>query len=489
MPPKKSKNQLRREKLKLKKLQEQKTDVQTESNEQDRPLDPVNTNAAENEPKDIVIETETLDDLVDDPKFAEFKSILRKFQIQHQPESEVPPENDAKGDIMYSDDEDGKSKQVKNTEDEEDEDDYDEEDQDTKLSKRQLRKLYKIPLGILKAESANPELVEWSDADAPDPRLLIYMKLQHNAVQIPKHWSSKRGYLAGKRGIERPPFELPKFILDTGILEMRDTTAEDESTLKQRMRERVQPKMGQLDIDFNRLYDAFFKFQSKPNLLKFGEIYYEGLDNSEELNDLKISKLRPGKLSDELRVALGLVDSGSSIPPWSDRMRMLGPPPSYPYMKIQDDGYITFDNDHVKVVNNGEPIDQTQYGKLESESENEEEEDESEDENALNDAEGSADDYVPEQADQLIDTIGDDFVSSMPKNSAVVNEDDGEPKKLYTVLKETKLDHQTSIYGSQTAAYDMGDKKRPYTAANGSGEADEQQYKKTKSQKDQKFRF
>ena len=42
-----------------------------------------------------------------------------------------------------------------------------------------------------------------------------------NSVPVPRHWSQKRKYLQGKRGIEKPPFQLPDFIEATGISEMR----------------------------------------------------------------------------------------------------------------------------------------------------------------------------------------------------------------------------------------------------------------------------
>ncbi len=42
-------------------------------------------------------------------------------------------------------------------------------------------------------------------------------------------------------------------------------------TLKQKTRERVQPKMGKIDIDYQKLHDAFFKFQAKPSMSRFGE--------------------------------------------------------------------------------------------------------------------------------------------------------------------------------------------------------------------------
>lgn len=56
----------------------------------------------------------------------------------------------------------------------------------------------------------------------------------------------------GKRGIEKPPFQLPDFIEATGIGAMRSAYHEKEEgkKLKQKSRERVQPKMGRMDIDY-----------------------------------------------------------------------------------------------------------------------------------------------------------------------------------------------------------------------------------------------
>ena len=34
--------------------------------------------------------------------------------------------------------------------------------------------------------------------------------------------------------------------------------------------------MGKLDIDYQVLHDAFFKYQTKPHLSGMGEMYYEG---------------------------------------------------------------------------------------------------------------------------------------------------------------------------------------------------------------------
>ena len=41
------------------------------------------------------------------------------------------------------------------------------------------------------------------------------------------------------------------------------------------MREKVRPKMGKIDIDYQKLHDAFFKWQTKPKLTIHGDLYYE----------------------------------------------------------------------------------------------------------------------------------------------------------------------------------------------------------------------
>ena len=72
------------------------------------------------------------------------------------------------------------------------------------------------------------------------------MKSHRNTVPVPAHWSQKRSFLHGKRGIEKPPFKLPDFISATGIEDMRQTgdhAGEDESKLKSKSRERLNPKM------------------------------------------------------------------------------------------------------------------------------------------------------------------------------------------------------------------------------------------------------
>ena len=61
------------------------------------------------------------------------------------------------------------------------------------------------------------------------------------------------------------------------MMEMRQAVEdkEDAKSLKQKTRERVRPKMGKLTIDYQKLHDAFFKWQTKPKMSIHGDLYYE----------------------------------------------------------------------------------------------------------------------------------------------------------------------------------------------------------------------
>lgn len=167
-----------------------------------------------------------------------------------------------KGEMIYSDD------------DMASEADSDTSESKKPLSKKKQRKMARLTVAELKQLVKKPEVVEWTDVTAADPRILLHLKSYRNAVPIPTHWSAKRDYLQGKRGIEKPPFQLPSYIADTGIATMRDAVKEKEAgmSLKAKTRERVQPKMGKVDIDYQKLHDAFFKFQTKPLVTGFGEM-------------------------------------------------------------------------------------------------------------------------------------------------------------------------------------------------------------------------
>ncbi len=57
-------------------------------------------------------------------------------------------------------------------------------------------------------------------------RCFFALQAARNSVPVPRHWCFKRKYLQGKRGIEKPPFDLPEFIKATGIMEMRQALQE-----------------------------------------------------------------------------------------------------------------------------------------------------------------------------------------------------------------------------------------------------------------------
>ena len=240
---------------------------------------------------------------------------------------------DVMGRFQESDKEDPSTKEPEKPEvyyDEDDEiPDEEEEAGQPRMSKKKRKEQNKLSVAELKALVQKPETVDWTDTSATDPRLLVHIKAYRNVVPVPSHWSLKREYLSSKRGVEKPAFSLPKFIQETGIAEMRDAVLEkqDQASLKQKQRERVQPKMGKLDIDYQKLYEAFFRFQTKPELTRYGEVYYEGKEY-----ETNLKHLRPGELNEELKEALNIPPGAP--PPWLINQQRFGPPPSYPALKI-----------------------------------------------------------------------------------------------------------------------------------------------------------
>ena len=55
------------------------------------------------------------------------------------------------------------------------------------------------------------------------------------------------------------------------------------------MRQRVRPKLGKIDIDYQKLHDAFFRYQTKPKMSRHGDIYYE-VSLFEDLISLEFSQ-------------------------------------------------------------------------------------------------------------------------------------------------------------------------------------------------------
>ncbi|XP_008204855.1 splicing factor 3B subunit 2 [Nasonia vitripennis] len=362
-----------------------------------------------------------------------------------------------------------------------------------RISKRKMKKLTRLSVAELKQLVARPDVVEGHDVTARDPKLLVQLKAHRNTVPVPRHWCFKRKYLQGKRGIEKPPFDLPAFIKSTGITEMRASLQEkDESkTLKAKMRERARPKLGKIDIDYQKLHDAFFKWQTKPRMTIHGDLYYEGKEFETRLKEKK-----PGDLTDELRTALGMPIGPSCNkvpPPWLIAMQRYGPPPSYPNLKIPGlnapipegcaFGYHAGGWGKPPVDETGRPlygdvfgvartaggdnlddeVDKGMWGEPESESsgdEDEEEEEEEEDEEGKEDATG----LVTPGAEGLITPSG---ITSIPagletpetielrKRKIESEMEGGDTPALFTVLQERRTENLGSSMMGSTHVYDM----------------------------------
>ncbi|KAI9695438.1 MAG: hypothetical protein M1820_008623 [Bogoriella megaspora] len=375
-----------------------------------------------------------------------------------------------------------------------DDDIPDEEEEEAgkkRLSKKKQKEQNKIPISELKARVAHPEDVDWTDADARDPFLLVAMKSYRNTVPVPSHWSLKREYLSSKRGIEKKPFQLPKFIADTGIAEMRSSVLEKQEgqSLKQKQRERVQGKVGKLDIDYQKLYQAFFTFQTKPELTRYGEVYYEGKED--EANH---RHLRPGEVSEELKDALNMPPGAA--PPWLVNQQRFGAPPSYPALKIPGlnappphdatwgfhaGGYgkppvdeynrPLYGGDVYGLHNNRpdqpvlEPIEKTLWGELQRTDEGAVQEDESEDEDE--EEEEAGEEEAEEAAGGLETPRASGITSSMPseyggtgdfslrrEKRGTETEESAAPRSAYQVLPEQKIQAQGFFGGER--AYDLG---------------------------------
>ncbi|KAH8677532.1 hypothetical protein BX600DRAFT_130673 [Xylariales sp. PMI_506] len=416
----------------------------------------------------------------DDPSYSMYRHIFARFGASKE-EDEIAREANAgnQGEVFFDDD-----------------DDIPEDSEETgppKLSKKKRKMLNKLSVAELKALVRKPEVVDWQDTSSTDPRLLVQIKAQRNVVPVPSHWSLKREYLSSKRGVEKSAFKLPKFIADTGITEMRDAVLEKqaEQSLKQKQRERVQGKMGKLDIDYQKLYDAFFRFQEKPTLTRFGEVYFEGKEFETDLRHL-----RPGELSDTLKEALSIPPGAP--PPWLIHQQRFGPPPSYPSLRIPGlnapipsgaqwgfnpgcwgkppvDEYNRplFGGDIFGIMQptqtaplSGDPVERTVWGELqppEEESEEEEEEDEEEDDDEEEDGTGlqtpsgmetpgGLASSVPTEYGTQTESVAGEF--DLRKNRrGYETEDSSHPRSAYTIVPERQA-RAEGFFGSDRT-YDL----------------------------------
>ncbi|XP_068151497.1 LOW QUALITY PROTEIN: splicing factor 3B subunit 2 [Drosophila tropicalis] len=439
---------------------------------------------------EYVPEKITIADLA--PMYRQFYRVFEIFKLENKPKPAEKDKGTLDGEALAKD---RKSTDKLHGEDDDDDADDDEDAQKAdkeKLSKRKLKKLTRLSVAELKQLVSRPDVVEMHDVTARDPKLLVQLKAYRNTVQVPRHWCFKRKYLQGKRGIEKPPFDLPAFIKKTGIMEMRESLQEreDAKTLKAKMRERVRPKMGKIDIDYQKLHDAFFKWQTKPRMTIHGDLYYEGKEFETRLKEKK-----PGDLSEELRIALGMPvgpQSHKIPPPWLIAQQRYGPPPSYPNLKIPGlnapipegtaFGYHAGGWGKPPVDENGKPlygdvfgtnlldldngideadIERNQWGELESESEESSEEEE-EDGEDLGDQQDETGLVTPVEG--LVTPSG---LTSVPagmetpenielrKKKIEAEMEDNETPVLYQVLPEKRTDRIGASMMASTHVYDI----------------------------------
>ncbi|KAF9437734.1 hypothetical protein BGZ76_011372 [Entomortierella beljakovae] len=411
------------------------------------------------------------------PGFEEFSSIFKHFQLQDTDDKENAENGEKEQDSKEAD---------KKSDGSDSDSDNDLEKQ--AASKKKLKRLNRMSIAVLKQMAKQPEVVEWIDVTSSDPNLLVQLKGYRNTVPVPTHWSQKRKYLQGKRGIEKLPFDLPDFIKDTGIMELRNAVKEkeDASKLKTKTRERVQPKMGKIDIDYQKLHDAFFRYQTRPRLSVHGELYHEGKEF-----EAKAKEVKPGNLSEELIAALSIPPLAP--PPWLINMQRYGPPPGYKNLRIPglnapipegaQWGYHpggwgkppvdefnqplygdVFGSSQTEVQSEYmEPVEKTLWGELDPEEEEEEEEDDEEEEEE-EEEEGETEEREDEEELQegLVTPSGLQSVASgletpdfieLRKDLRRGDDGDDGPKSLYTVIpqKQTSI---TGFMGSQHV-YDL----------------------------------
>ena len=225
----------------------------------------------------------------------------------------------------------------------------------------------------------------------------------------------------------------------------------------------------------------------------FGDIYAEGKEN-----DAKLRLKRPGKLSEELRQALGL-KSALAPPPWLTNMQRYGLPPSYANMHIPGlnvpippgarYGYAEGEWGKPPVDESGQPVygdpfgvyaaqeqqwqltsqvEKTQWGALQADAEAESSDDDDDDDagsEETDDANEGAADVKPASVPRGFDAAGLASLSGLASTAGLQTPDDIELRKrgaestvteplqlrkeLYTVLeqKEAKVG-SGALYGS-----------------------------------------
>ena len=131
-------------------------------------------------PEDPIQDVPAFDEF-DDPLFDQFASVFAKFR--EQADSDAAVEEPDKPEIFFDDEDNIQG------EDEE-------EETQRKLSKKARKAASKLSIAELKAIVRKPEMVDWTDTSAQDPKLLVNIKSARIVVPVPDHWSLKREFLS-----------------------------------------------------------------------------------------------------------------------------------------------------------------------------------------------------------------------------------------------------------------------------------------------------
>ena len=175
------------------------------------------------------------------------------------------------------------------------------------------KELKKLTLAELKASTSRPELVDWYDCDSKEPSYLVFLKTLPNTVQVPANWRASSEI---PRFAPQPPYTLPPNIARSGIIESYAASSDGVY-------------QGKLDVDYERMYSAFNPDDGKPQtdwkrLSTYGEIAtLRGFPSKPGA----VMKEKPTFISDKLYKALGLT-RGDKLP-WESVISEMGPAPGY----------------------------------------------------------------------------------------------------------------------------------------------------------------
>merc|ERR1712032_1486466 len=168
------------------------------------------------------------------------------------------------------------------------------------LSKRKNRVASRPSLVSSKQLSLKAEEVFSFDTTAEDPHTLLYLKSVFDSWEVPTNWDRRRC----KTMTSCDPsalFVLPSFLLSTGVSAIRNHGLYDIDNTSHPGRNRIRPKSSRIQLNYDVLRDAFFKYQSKPE-------------------NKTISNRQEKKMSEPEEKTNSICDT-SPASPWSPRCR------------------------------------------------------------------------------------------------------------------------------------------------------------------------